>query len=96
MRVEEAFAAAGLNIAGKPIPARRIIVTCPDCQRDATADAMETAESGQQTNHLCPNCGAVALTVSPAPGVGGYRLGEWVVRPLAGMAVDVPGKGKPV
>jgi hypothetical protein len=29
-------------------------------------------------------------TVSPAPGLGGYRIHDWTVNPLGGMTVDVP------
>jgi len=96
VRIEEAFAAAGLNIRGEPIPARRVRLTCAGCGIVSPADAMQTEESGDQTNYICPDCGAVAATVSPAPGLGGYRLGDWVVNSSGGMAIDVPGPNEAV
>ena len=90
MRVEKVFAAAGLNIRGKAIPAHRIRIVCPNCTRTSGADEVRHAESGQQTNHDCPNCAATMLTVSPAHGLGGYRLKDWTVNPLGGMTIDVP------
>ena len=96
MRVEEVFAAAGLSIRGETIPAGRIRVVCPNCERTSGADNLRHAESGQQTNHDCPHCAATMLTVSPAPARGGYQLKDWVVVPLAGMSVDVPAPGEPI
>ena len=90
MRVEEVFAAAGLNIRGQPIPSRRIRIVCPNCDRTSGADEVRLAESGQQTNHDCPHCAATMLTVSPAHHVDGYRLKDWTVNPLGGMTVEVP------
>ena len=51
MRVEEAFAAAGVNVHGQPIPERRFRATCPECSHAAALDTMETTESGEQTNY---------------------------------------------
>jgi hypothetical protein len=79
-----------LNIRGKPIPASRIRIVCPNCSRTSTADNVRHAESGQQTNHDCPHCTATMLTVSPAPRLGGYRLADRTVNPLGGMSIDVP------
>ena len=90
MRVEEVFAAVGLNIRGEPIPARRIRIVCPNCGRTSGADQVRLGESGQQTNHDCPSCTATMLTVSPLPGLSGYRLKDWTVIPLGGMTIDVP------
>ncbi len=90
VRVEEVFAVAGLNIRGETIPPARIRITCPNCGRTSGADEARIAESGHQTNHDCPHCAATMLTVSPARSVGGYRLKDWTVNPLGGMAIDVP------
>lgn len=90
MRVEEVFAAAGLNIRGNAIPPQRIRIICRNCNRTSGADEVRHAESGQQTNHDCPHCGATMLTVSPARSLGGYRLKDWTVNPLGGMTIDVP------
>ncbi|MDQ3865651.1 MAG: hypothetical protein M3304_02295 [Actinomycetota bacterium] len=90
MRVEEVFAAAGLNIRGEMIPPARIRITCPNCTRVTGADLVRHLESGQQTNHDCPHCAATMLTVSPAHRPGGYRLKDWTVIALAGMTIDVP------
>jgi hypothetical protein len=94
MRVEEAFAAAGVNVHGQPIPERRFRATCPECSHAAALDTMETTESGEQTNYACEKCGATVITVSPSPGLGGYRLGAWVVFPVGPMEIDVPGPGE--
>jgi hypothetical protein len=90
VRVEEVFAAAGLTIRGAKIPATRIMITCPNCARTTGADLARHLESGHQTNHDCPNCAATMLTVSPAHVKGAYRLKDWSVNALGGMAVDVP------
>jgi len=96
MRVEEVLAAAGLNIRGHTIPPQRIRVLCPNCGRTSGADGLRHAETGGQTNHDCPHCAATVLTVRPAPGKGGYQLKDWIVVPVAGMSVDVPGADEPV
>jgi endogenous inhibitor of DNA gyrase (YacG/DUF329 family) len=94
MRVEEVFAAAGLTIGGEAIPAARIRVVCPNCGRTSGANELRHAQSGAQTSHDCPHCAATVLTVSPAPGRGGYQLKDWIVVPRAGMSVDVPLPGE--
>ena len=96
MRVEEVFAAAGLNIRGHTIPPQRIRVLCPNCDRTSTADGLRHAQSAGHTNHDCPHCAATVLTVSRAPGKGGYQLRDWIVIPIAGMSVDVPERDEPV
>lgn len=90
MQIEKVFAAAGLNIRGQTIPPDRIRILCPNCDRTSGADVLRHAESGNQLNHDCPHCAATVLTVSPAPGRGGYQLKDWLVIPLAGMSIDVP------
>jgi endogenous inhibitor of DNA gyrase (YacG/DUF329 family) len=96
VRVEEVFVAAGLNIRGHAIPPQRIRVRCPNCERTSGANDLRHAENGSRTNHDCPHCAATVLTVSPAPAKGGYQLKDWVVIPLAGLSVDIPGPGEPV
>jgi hypothetical protein len=90
MRIEEAFAAAGITQQGEPIAAAQFRAACPNCQAASTADSMTTDESGEQTNYACGMCGATVITVSPAPGLGGYRIGDWVVNAAGGMEILIP------
>jgi predicted RNA-binding Zn-ribbon protein involved in translation (DUF1610 family) len=100
VRVEEVFAAAGINIRGEPIPERRINAVCPECGQAESLDNMQTMESSDETTYECPNCGGavIRVTAGPLPTVrpGAYRLGDWVVIPLGGMTIDVPGPGEAI
>lgn len=96
MRVEEAFGAAGLNIAGDPIPDSLIRATCPNCAHVERLDRMNTTDMGAQTNYECAECSATVVIVGPAPSLtGGHRLGDNVVLPLGGMEIVVPGPNQP-
>jgi DNA-directed RNA polymerase subunit RPC12/RpoP len=95
MRVEEAFAAAGINNAGEPVPDSLILATCAACGIETRLDRMATSDSGPQTNYECPECGTTVVTVGPAPGLTGYRLGDNVVNAPAGFKIVVPGPNQP-
>jgi DNA-directed RNA polymerase subunit RPC12/RpoP len=96
VRIEEAFAAAGINAQGEPITDSLIVAACLECKTETRADRMEREDSGAQTNYLCPKCGATVVIVGPAPGLtGGYRLGNTVIQPRGGMAIAVPGEPTP-
>jgi hypothetical protein len=92
MRAEEVMAAAGFKSHGREIKDAWIKVRCPFDGTKQRLDALELRETGQQTDYLCGKCGRPIVTVGPAPGlVGGYRLGDYIVNPLGGMEIDVPG-----
>lgn len=93
MRVEEAMAAAGLSAGGKRIEDGWISAVCPACKTEWQLDRLPVSETGEQTDYTCPSCQAVVVTISPAPGLGGYRLKDNVVNPLGGMKINVPGSG---
>lgn len=95
MRVDEAFAAAGVTNNGEPIPDSLILAKCVRCRTETRLDRIDPVESGQQTNYQCPKCGCILVTVGPAPGLTGYRLGDNVVNAPGGFNVVVPGPNQP-
>jgi hypothetical protein len=90
MRVDEAFAEAGINSSGRRIEDSWVRARCPACHTEHRLDSAETEDSGDQTNYLCPSCGAVFVIVGPSPGLRGYNLGKHTVNALGGMEMDVP------
>jgi hypothetical protein len=90
MRVEDAIAAAGLNAGGRRIEDSWIRAKCPACKKEWSLAALPIGETGSQADYTCRDCEAVVVTVSPAPGLGGYRLKDNVVNALGGMEIDVP------
>lgn len=91
MRVQDAFAAAGIDFKGTSMTDGWVVATCQGCEHKQNLGDIEPRENGQQTEYVCPRCETVFVIVGPAPGLtGGYRLGDYVVLPRGGMEVHVP------
>jgi hypothetical protein len=89
-RVQDAFAAVGITPGGIEITDAYFIARCPACSRESNLGAVELRENGEQTEYVCPECASTLVTVGPAPGLAGYRLGNQVVNSVGGMWIELP------
>ncbi len=93
MRVEEVMALAGVDRDGRAIEDAWMRGKCPNCGTETRLSDADVEVRLEESTYICPNCSAPFVTVAPAPDPrGGYRLNDWVVNPLGGLQMDLPGQ----
>jgi hypothetical protein len=85
--------AAGLEVREDAIEEAWLVARCANCESSHRLSDTETRESGEQTEYVCPSCGAVFIVVGPSPGLSGYRLRDHVIHALRGMWLRTPSMG---
>jgi hypothetical protein len=87
--IGEVFGSAGLDVGGEPVRDSWVAARCPTCADRVPLAACRAGVTGSRTDYRSPCCGAVVLSIAPAP-ARGYAVGDWALDTPAGLWVSVP------